>query len=167
MSGQSKVVLLVAGLAVAMLLGVACGGGGKKTTERPTTSATQASGAAVDVILSEWLLEPDPVSVSAGKVTFTANNEGEKEHEFVILKTGLAPGALPTKADGSVDEEGAGVEAVDEIEDIAAGTSADLVVDDLQAGKYVLICNVVAEAEGKTEVHYKEGEGMHAAFTVQ
>ena len=160
-------VLLVAALAAATLLGVACGGGGKKTTERPTTAATEgatAAGATVDVIMSEWVLEPDPATVSAGKVTFTANNEGEKEHEFVILQTDLAPDALPTKADGSVDEEGAGLQAVDEIEDIAKGTSADLTVD-LVPGKYVLICNVVAEAEGKTEVHYKEG--MHAAFTVQ
>jgi uncharacterized cupredoxin-like copper-binding protein len=164
MSGKSKMVVLVAGLAVAALLGVACGGDGKKATESPTTSPTATSGAAVDVILSEWLLEPDPVSVSAGKVTFTANNEGEKVHEFVIFKTDLAPDALPTTADGKVDEEGAGLEAVDEIEDIAAGTSADLTVD-LQPGKYVLICNVVAEVEGKTELHYKEG--MHAAFTVQ
>jgi uncharacterized cupredoxin-like copper-binding protein len=119
------------------------------------------------VILSEWVLEPDPASVPAGKVTFTANNEGEDVHEFVILKTDLAPDALPTAADGSVDEEGAGVAAVvDEIEDIATGTSVDLVVDDLQAGKYVLICNLVEEeADGTTESHYKEG--MHAAFTVQ
>jgi len=157
-------VVLVAALAVVTLLGVACGGNGKKTTEQPTTSPTVSGGAAVDVILSEWVLEPDPVSVSAGKVTFTANNEGEKVHEFVIFKTDLAPDAMPTTADGKVDEAGAGVEAVDEIEDIAAGTSAELTVD-LQPGKYVLICNILAQVEGKTEGHYKEG--MHAAFTVQ
>ncbi len=164
MSGQSKMVLVVAALAVAALLGVACGGGGKTTTERPTTSATVSGSAAVDVTLSEWVLEPDPASVSAGKVTFHAKNEGQKKHEFVVFKTDLAPDALPTTADGKVDEEGAGVQHVDEIGDLDVGKSADLTVD-LQPGKYVLICNILAQVAGQTELHYKKG--MHAAFTVQ
>ncbi len=165
-------VVLVAALAVATLLGVACGGSNKKTTEQPTTSPTEgatataagATGATVDVILSEWVLEPDPVSVSAGKVTFHANNEGEKEHEFVIFKTDLAPDALPTTAEGKVDEEGAGVQHIDEIGSVLAHKSVDLTVD-LQPGKYVLICNISAQVAGTTELHY--AKGMHAAFTVQ
>jgi uncharacterized cupredoxin-like copper-binding protein len=175
MSGRSKIVVLVAALAVAALLGVACGGSNKKATELPTTSPTEgattsptegvtAAGATVDVILSEWVLEPDPVSVSAGKVTFKASNEGTKEHEFVIFKTNLAPDALPTGADGKVDEEGVGVQHIDEIGSILAAKSADLTVD-LQPGKYVLICNISAQVAGQTELHYTKG--MHAAFTVQ
>jgi uncharacterized cupredoxin-like copper-binding protein len=175
MSGRSKMVVLVAALAVATLLGLACGGGGTKTTESPTTSptvstespttsATVSGGATVDVILSEWVLEPDPASVPAGKVTFKANNEGTKEHEFVIFQTDLAPDALPTTADGKVNEEGAGVQHIDEIGSVLAGKSAELTVD-LQPGKYVLICNISAQVAGQTELHYKKG--MHAAFTVQ
>jgi uncharacterized cupredoxin-like copper-binding protein len=186
MSGRSKMVVLVAALAVATLLGVACGGGGTKTagspttsptkspttspTENPTTSPTEgataasATGATVDVILSEWVLEPDPASVPAGKVTFKANNEGTKEHEFVIFKTDLAPDALPKTADGKVDEAGAGVQHIDEIGSVLAGKSAELTVD-LQPGKYVLICNISAQVAGQTELHYTKG--MHAAFTVQ
>jgi hypothetical protein len=45
----------------------------------------------------------------------------EDTHEFVVFKTDLAADALPTASDGSVDEEGEGVELVDEIEDIAVG----------------------------------------------
>ena len=119
----------------------------------------------VDVTLSEFVVEPDPVSVAAGDVTFAATNEGEEEHELVIAKSDLAPDALPTKDDGSVDEEGEGVEFVDEIEEFEPGGTEELTVN-LEAGKYVLFCNLVEEEEsGETESHY--GEGMTIGFTVE
>jgi len=65
------------------------------------------------------------------------------------LAEGLKPYLRP------VDEEGEGLEAVDEIEDIEAGTSPTLTVD-LDAGSYVLICNITG--------HYDAG--MHTALTV-
>ena len=82
-----------------------------------------------------------------------------------MFKTDLAPDALPTGDDGSVDEAGAGIELIDEVEDIAAGSEGEVDVD-LEAGNYVLICNVVQENDdGTTTIHY--AEGMFAAFTVE
>jgi hypothetical protein len=75
----------------------------------------------------------------------------------------LDPGDLPTKSDGSVDEEGAGLDAVGEIEEFKVGTTQRKAFD-LTAGGYVLICNVVEKDEGKTEAHYQLG--MRTAFTV-
>ena len=50
-------------------------------------------------------------SAPAGEVTFNVTNKGPEDvHEFVVFETDLAPDALPTVADGSVDEEGEGVE---------------------------------------------------------
>ncbi len=118
----------------------------------------------VNVTLSEFVIEPDPASVPAGEVKFVAANEGEEEHELVIVKTDLAPDALPTKADGSVDEEGEGVEFIDEIEEFEGGGTEELTVT-LEAGKYVLLCNLVEETGGETESHFDEG--MYAAFTVE
>ena len=95
-------------------------------------------------------------------VTFQVTNTGPEDvHEFVVLKTDLDPGALPTDANGAVTEDGAGIEVVDEIEDIPVGQTQELTVT-LEAGKYVLLCNIYDETE--KEAHYKMG--MRIAFDV-
>ena len=108
---------------------------------------------------------PAQDSVPAGSVTFRATNEGpEDHHELVVIQTDLAPDALPTAEDGSADEAGEGIEVIGEIEEFDVGGTQTGTFD-LQAGNYVLICNVVEEHEGEVEAHYKLG--MRAAFTVQ
>jgi len=122
-------------------------------------------GKEVSVTLQEFEVALDKNSVDAGEITFNVENKGPDDvHEFVIIKTDLDPGALPTIDDGSVDEAGEGMEVIDEIEDIPVGDKPSLVVT-LEAGKYVLICNIVEEVDGATESHYKEG--MRTALTVK
>jgi uncharacterized cupredoxin-like copper-binding protein len=149
----------LAGMAALAAVAAACG------DEEEGEEGGGGGGTTVNVTLGEWLVEPDPASAPAGSITFVANNEGSEPHELVIVKTDLAPGALPTKDDGSFDEEAAGVEVIDEIEEFEAGGSESITVD-LAAGKYVLLCNLVEEEEsGEKESHYEKG--MHAAFTVE
>lgn len=112
-----------------------------------------------NVELKEFSVTVSPTSVDSGETTFSVENVGGMIHEFVVVKTDLADDALPTNEDGSVDEEGEGIEPVDEIEDIAVGDTPTLTVD-LEPGKYVLFCNVV---EGDIS-HYDKG--MHTSFTV-
>jgi uncharacterized cupredoxin-like copper-binding protein len=118
----------------------------------------------VKVNLEEWKMTVSPSSAAAGEVTFTINNQGEKDHEFVVVKTDLAPDKLPTVAEGDeagkVDEEGTGFEAIGEMEDIKAGTDNNVLKLTLTPGHYVAFCNVVAE----DLVHYQKG--MHTEFTV-
>lgn len=129
-------------------------------TSAPGTSA--AAGGTVAVTLEEWAVAADPSSVAAGSVTFDVTNEGPDDvHEFVIIQTDLSPTELPTAADGSVDEAGGEMTVVDEIEDIAVGDTQSLTVD-LEAGAYVLLCNIYDDTE--QEAHYQEG--MRAPFTV-
>jgi uncharacterized cupredoxin-like copper-binding protein len=126
--------------------------------------STGASGGAttVDVTLQEFAVIPGAASAPAGSITFNATNMGpEDDHELVVIRTDLAPDALPTQANGAVEEEGEGVEAIDEIEEFPPGETQSLTVD-LAAGNYVLICNVYTESE--QESHYQEG--MRVAFTV-
>lgn len=119
----------------------------------------------VDVTLQEFAVIPASSSAPAGDVTFDVTNEGPDDtHEFVVFKTDLAPDALPTAEDGSVDEEGEGVELIDEIEDIAVGDTPTLTVS-LDAGSYVFICNIVEEEGGETIAHYQQG--MRVAFTAE
>jgi uncharacterized cupredoxin-like copper-binding protein len=137
-------VFIAAGLLA--LVAAACGGGGET----------------VDIILQEFAVSADPSSVGAGEVTFDVTNEGPDDvHEFVVIRTDLGPTELPTDENGAVDESGEGIEVVEEIEDIPVGESESLTLD-LEAGNYVLICNIFDEAE--QEAHY--AEGMRTSFTV-
>ena len=91
-------------------------------------------------------------------MNFSIKNAGPSVHEFVILKTDAIPTQLPTKVeDGAkaADEEGTGVEHIDEVENIAAGATASLSVN-LTPGNYVFICNLPG--------HYHLG--MSTAFVV-
>ena len=152
-------------LAVGALI-VACApvGSSASATDAASVGASDdpSSGATtVNVTLQEFSVIPDNATAPAGEVTFHVTNDGPDDvHEFVIFKTDLEPDALPTAEDGSVDESGEGVELIDEIEDIPVGESQDVTVT-LDAGSYVLICNIV---EGE-EVHY--AMGMRTGFTVE
>jgi uncharacterized cupredoxin-like copper-binding protein len=148
----------------ALLVGCSTAGSPTATTASATQSAAASASASpgeVSVTLREFSITPDVDTVAAGSVTFHVTNQGPKEvHEFVVIRTDLAPGALPTGDDGAADEEGTGMQPVDEVEDLAVGHSQDLTVN-LDAGSYVLICNIV----DKGEAHY--ALGMRAALTVE
>ncbi|MEX2245435.1 MAG: hypothetical protein WEC75_01995 [Dehalococcoidia bacterium] len=115
----------------------------------------------VDIILSEWGIAA-PATATAGKIYFLVQNAGpEDAHEFVVIRTDLAPDALPVE-DGRIPEDE--VDLLDEIEPFTPGSSASLVLD-LEPGSYVLICNIAEVEEGELESHYQMG--MHTAFTVE
>ena len=136
----------------------ACAGGGA-----PSPTEGGGGGTTVAVTVQEWSVNPDVESSPAGEVTFEVTNDGPDDvHEFVILRTDLAPDELPTDDTGAVDEEGEGIEVVDEIEDIAVGDTQTVAVD-LEPGSYVLLCNIYSADED--EAHY--AMGMHTAFTVE
>jgi uncharacterized cupredoxin-like copper-binding protein len=117
----------------------------------------------VKVSLVEWGISLDKTTVKAGNVNFRVTNKGPDDvHEFVVVKTDLVPEALPVDAQSVVDENGAGIEIIGEIEDIKVGTDVHVISMDLKPGNYVLICNIWDEDEQKS--HY--GEGMRVVFTV-
>ena len=122
-------------------------------------------GAEVDVVLSEFIVDPAEDSVEAGEVTFALDNQGGETHEFVVVEAASADD-LPVDDDGAFDEEAFGEDNVlGEVEDIEAGDTGELTLD-LEAGDYVLLCNIVEEEEdGEVESHF--AEGMHTTFTVE
>ncbi len=130
-----------------------------------TLAACGTSTTSVDISLREFSIAPSVATAPAGTVTFEVTNDGPNDvHEFVVIRTDLAIDALPTDDDGAVLEDGEGMEVIDEIEDLAVGSSETLMLD-LEPGTYVLICNIVEEEDGTTEAHY--AMGMRAAFTVE
>ena len=152
---RRRLVMVMAAAALLLGLGsVACGddeGAGGETT--------------VQVTLREFEVVPAQDSAPAGEVTFEATNEGPNDpHELVVIRTDLAPDALPIDDQGAVDEGGEGVEAIGEIEEFDPNATESATFT-LEAGNYVLICNVTEEEDGEVEAHY--AQGMRTGFTVE
>lgn len=116
------------------LLG-ACGGG-------PALPST------VDVQLHSFEIQASATKVKAGKVTFTArNNAQDTKHEMIVVKTDLAPDALPyDSAAGRLVEEN--IDSVGEVSELDSGKSGSLAVE-LKPGRYLLLCNIAT--------HFKNG----------
>jgi Sulfocyanin (SoxE) domain len=113
-------------------------------------------GTPVNVLLEDFKVRQVAPDVPAGPVSFRIRNQGPTTHEVIVARTDRAPGDLPLQRDGlTVDEEGRGIELLDEVEglDIDDRQTLDL---RLTPGHYVLYCNL--------EGHYLGG--MYAALTV-
>ena len=126
------------------------------TSAVPCETPEQGTGNPVAATEKDFAIGLDAKSSGSGETTFNVHNEGASTHEFVVFETDLAEDALPVGDDGNVDEEGEGVEHIDEIEDIGNGCDASLTVD-LDPGNYVVICNIPG--------HY--AAGMHATLTIK
>jgi uncharacterized cupredoxin-like copper-binding protein len=139
-------------VAVLAIVSVACSSDSSSSSAAGTTTSA-GGGTAVAATEKDFSIAIDPTEVPAGEVTFTINNEGPSAHEFVVVQTDTAPGDLPVK-DGLVEEDG--ITVVDEAEDIAPSTTATLTID-LEAGSYVIICNLPG--------HYQQGMNVGLKVT--
>ncbi len=130
--------------ALALVLGLAAPAGAGKTPK-------------LKVKLIEFEVNPARDFISEGKTKVVAKNNGTEEHELVIVK-GDDPLALPTDADGAVDEEQIPEEDfIGEIAEFEAGKKKGKAFK-LPAGNYVLFCNITEEEDnGETVSHFAEG----------
>jgi uncharacterized cupredoxin-like copper-binding protein len=126
-------------------------------------AASADPNAPISGTVKEWQITLSSATHTAGAITFSVTNAGDKEHEFVLRKTDLKADALPLNADGEVSEDAPELaEAGDpsEIGEIKSGTSGNNLTVTLQPGHYVFFCNLhVGEL-----LHYQKG--MHVDFTV-
>jgi len=162
-------IAIAAGAVVALLsllfLAAACGGGDngdadptatEPAADGPTATESAPVETSVDVSLTEFVVTPSVESVPAGTVTFNVSSDGAIFHNFLVIATDAAPDGLPlddTKF--VVDEEQ--VDVVGRGADMLNSGETEEVTVDLEAGDYLLICNV--------PTHY--GAGMAVAFTVE
>lgn len=128
-----------------------------QATASPTPGGTPPIGDGISVALDDdpaFAITASPDTAPGGSVTFNVENVGTSLHNFNIVKTDLAPDALPVDSDTfKVDESQ--LDVLESSDDLESG-STDSIDVTLDAGSYVIFCNVPA--------HY--GQGMHAAFTV-
>ena len=119
---------LILCLAALPLVFVACGDDDEEeaaTTPSAETSATESGGGeTIEIVETEFALDPSEASAAAGEVTFAISNEGQIPHNLEI--------------------EGDGVEEVSET--IEGGASTELAVE-LGAGTYTMYCNIGDHAD--------------------
>jgi uncharacterized cupredoxin-like copper-binding protein len=139
--------ILAVAVAASAVSIVACGGGDDNKSSTTQASTTPKGPTTVNVSLGEYFIKLDRSSIPSGQVRFSVKNDGKIKHEFVVLRTNIAPGKLPLNSDGEANEEIA--ESPGEIPGIASGKSRSLDVV-LKPGKYVLLCNLPG--------HYKAGQ---------
>ena len=124
-------------------------------TVAPGETPTSPGGIQVSLTDDPFAVTADPASAPAGSLTFSVSNDGAIIHNLRVIKTELEPDALPLDDSGfQVDEEQ--VEVAASLAEIESGASDELTAD-LEAGSYVLICNVAT--------HYETG--MYTAFTAE
>ena len=111
----------------------------------------------VKVQLIEFQVNPALQYVAKGKINFVVKNAGTEKHEFVIVR-GADPAALPTKPDGSADEDQIKKsDQVGELENIKKGKTKSKTFK-LSTGPYILLCNTVdTEEDGTVVSHFARG----------
>ena len=97
-----------------------------------------AEGVAASLV--EWAIEA-PTEYAAGDVTFTATNNGNFPHEFVVIQAESYE-SLPLEEGGAIIEDELPTGAlIGRTSRIGGGSSEDLTVP-LAPGNYVLVCNL-------------------------
>lgn len=125
------------------------------TTTAPDASEEEAVVSRVEVTLGapdEFSLVPSVESIPAGEAVFTAVNEGQVEHELVMIKTDKDAANLAPEDIVHGEERN----RVNEHPEHQAPGETLRFEADLEPGHYVLICNVPG--------HYQAGQ--YANFTV-
>lgn len=135
-----KTLVRIACLALLAMIFAACSGGGNT----------------IDVSLSEWQVDPAPSTAKSGDVEFSVTNDGGEQHEMLIVKD-IAPGDLPTDADGHVVEDDIPDGAlIGEVSEFDAGTTETKTFN-LEPGTYTIFCNILETDAGVTESHFQKG----------
>ncbi len=117
-------------------------------------SGGQGGSNTVNATMTSYKIDLSSSTIKAGEVTFKVTNKAtDIPHEFVILKTDLDAGKLPTNSAGLVEEDQ--FQNMGEVE-LDPGKSGD-VNTTLEAGHYAIICNLPG--------HY--AMGMYTNLTVQ
>lgn len=146
-SSRIVVMCLVAGSTALM----GCG------TDEDDTKGSSEKALADGVInghVKEWEVVLETDEVPAGEITFSIENQGSIEHEFLVAQTDIDLGQIPLEGD-RFSEEQEGLLMIDEIPEYAAGTTEELTVT-LEPGTYQLVCNIAG--------HYQAG--MFTKLTV-
>ena len=137
-----KKILYLSILSTFVLL-IACSGSSESTATNEETNDVPKS--TVNVTMKEWEVNVDPnykmgKHISPGELTLTLTNEGLQEHNLILLNDSKHEDLPLTSDESMVDESKLDILGV--IASLQPGKSSELVVENLPAGTYALICNI-------------------------
>ncbi|MEI6792301.1 MAG: sulfocyanin-like copper-binding protein [Actinomycetes bacterium] len=121
------------------------------STASTATTTTAASGT-VAVALTEFKIATTPNAAPAGTVTFNVTNSGKVKHQFTVIKTTKSAATVLNNQNPNDDIPG----AKGEIASLAPGANKTLVIKNMVAGHYALVCALPG--------HFQSG--MYENFTV-
>jgi len=109
------------------------------------------------VQLGEFSIKPKLEFFANGKIKLAIKNVGIEKHELVVVR-GSDAKALPTKPDGSVDEEKiAKADKLGELGELKAHKTKSKVFK-FPPGSYIFFCNLVdKEKDGTVVSHFARG----------
>jgi len=110
----------------------------------------------VAVTLGEFKIGVPSTTLPSGTATLSITNTGSVPHELLVFRTSLAPSAFPLDADGTVQEDAAGMNKVSDGDNLDPGKGQTRTVDFTRSGTYVLVCNLPG--------HFRSG--MYTTVTV-
>ncbi len=115
---------------------------------------------AVDVTLVEYAIEVDPASLQADAAVLKIHNQGELDHEVVVLRLegDATIDSLVYQAGPALPE---GITFAGQV-NVSAGDEASMVLVNLEPGTYAL-ADLSPDAEGVINI----SRGMAATFTVR
>jgi uncharacterized cupredoxin-like copper-binding protein len=111
---------------------------------------------AAAITLTDYKIGTGAPSFKAGTYDLSIANGGPSQHELLVFQTDLAPDEFPRNSDGSVQENGPGLNKISDGDNIDPGNIQARTVDLARPGNYVFICNLPG--------HY--AAGMYATITV-
>ncbi len=145
------------------------GCGSNKVAAPPPSSSTSVTSSVADAsatdrtfMLNEFTIKLGSQSLPSGKVFLTANNVGNEEHELVLVRASSVTD-LPTKADGSVNEDK--IAESDKVGEIAHVMSHQTKSSNFQLdpGTYVAFCNLIDQMGTGSMMNGNMGSG-HVHF---
>lgn len=126
-------------------------------SNRDSVAVAGTSGAAPTAVsLTDFQIHV-PTAIVAGNVKFHFTNDGKVAHEVLVFATDLQPASFPKQPDGTVNEDGPGMNKVSDGENIDPAGAQDRSVDLTKPGTYVFLCNLPG--------HF--AQGMYATVTVK
>lgn len=152
-------------LAIAVALPSGCSSSSKAHSSEPQGTVVHVTITDQGAVNKPMVFKIDRTSVPVGAVTFVVNNDGVIDHELIVLRTNTPYDAIPVDAAG--DPPAAVTSGANKIREdnnvgetgdpnLAKGKSRTFTISDMQAGTYVLVCNLA--------MHYQMG--LRAPFTV-
>jgi uncharacterized cupredoxin-like copper-binding protein len=108
------------------------------------------------ITLTDFKIGTGSTHFTPGPYQFSIANGGPSQHELLVFRTDLAPADLPKNSDGSIDENGPGLNKISDGDNIGPGGLQARTIDLTQPGSYVFVCNLPG--------HY--ASGMDTTVTV-